>query len=175
MEARQQATRLYAALPRNLRWRLYQAVMADPQMPFRDGPDDTHVGRYFIIATGDYPAPAAQQALDQIIEQLPVTPAQREITYQVYIRHIKPLLLQVLRARRPANPFSANANAVAYRQELTQLLGAEEAIAELSNPELIGAAAMNRRKHFLNLRMNPPPNNSKGGRRKRKTRRSRKN
>ena len=71
MDTRQQATRLYAALPRNLRSRLYQAVMADPEMPFREGPD-TLTGRWFVISTGDYPAPAAQQALDAIIESIRV-------------------------------------------------------------------------------------------------------
>lgn len=169
MDAREQATRLYAALPHNLRERLYQAVMADPEMPFRDGPDDSYAGRWFIISTGNYTALAAQQALDAIIEQFPA--GQRQAMYQVYVRHLTPLVLQALRARRPANPLSQNANAVAYRRELTELLGAQAAAQELANPDALGAEAMNRRgqalKAFNNAR--------KGGRRSTKRRKPRKN
>ncbi len=168
MEVRQKAVQLYAALPRNLRAQLYGVVMADPEMPFRDGPDNSYDGRYFIIATGDYTAPAAQQALDEIIEQLPITPEQRAIAYQVYVRHLSPMVLQNLRRRRPANPLSNNNNAVAYRKNLINILGEREAAAELANPELIGAAAMNRRRHLLKMRNNATYGGRRSSRRRRR-------
>ena len=81
---RAEAIALYAALDRGRRAALYARVMANAAFPFHDGPDDSQSGRWFIIATGDYPAPVAQLGLDRIVEQLFPDPARRAIAYRVY-------------------------------------------------------------------------------------------
>lgn len=146
--------------------------MADPEIAFRNEPDNSYAGRFFAIATGNYMAPAAQQELDAIIEQLPITPEQREAVYEVYVRHLKNLHLMRLRLARPSNPLNNSNNSTNYRMELTDILGAEAAAQELANPALLGTAAMGRRKHLLKMRNNA----TRGGRRRSsKRRRSRKN
>jgi len=46
-------------------------VMEDPQNTvFRDGPDDTHVGRWFAIAMGDYKAPISSLKLSEVLDIL---------------------------------------------------------------------------------------------------------
>jgi hypothetical protein len=79
-----EAIALYAALDRSRRAALYARVMANPAFPFHDGPDVSHEGRWFIIATGDYPAPAAQVGLNRIVEQLFPDQVRRAIAYRVY-------------------------------------------------------------------------------------------
>jgi hypothetical protein len=81
---RAEAIALYAALDRGRRAALYARVMANAAFPFHDGPDDSHAGRWFIIATGNYTAPAAQVGLDSIVDQLFPDPARRAIAYRVY-------------------------------------------------------------------------------------------
>ena len=60
---------LYALLPRANRATLHSRLLADPNFEFRNGPD-TPRGRYFAIAVGDYPAPAAQLPLSRIIRAI---------------------------------------------------------------------------------------------------------
>lgn len=92
----QMASNLYAMLPRNLRLRLYDLMMADETCPFRDGPDDSPAGRWFAIATGDYKAPAAHLQLDEIVNQLPLSDVQKEQMFKTYIKHLKPLIMNYI-------------------------------------------------------------------------------
>jgi hypothetical protein len=167
------ATELYAMLPRNLRHQLYTLMMNNPNNPFHDGPDDSFSGRWFIISTGDYPAPAAQAPLNQIVGQLPLTAAQREQMYTVYVRHLKDLLTDHLRRTKPANlqSFMQNAN---YKSRLTRVHGANGLQAEIDR--LIGEYAIERRGPLIKAAVNA--GTLGGGRRRRRrrtTRRSRKN
>lgn len=86
-----EATRLYALLPRDKRNDLYNAVIGNPLFPFHDN-QDSLAGRYFVIATGDYRAPVANEPLNNIINSLAVnkgyTDAQKDQMYKVYIEEI---------------------------------------------------------------------------------------
>jgi hypothetical protein len=93
------ATNLYTMLPRNLRSRLYNQMMADESCPFRDGPDDSPEGRWFAVATGDYTAPAAHLQLDEIVKQLPLSDVQKEQMFTTYIKHLKPLIMNYVMAQ----------------------------------------------------------------------------
>jgi hypothetical protein len=61
----------WARFPRSKRGRLYMAIMNNPSNTvFRDGPDDTHVGRWFATAMGDYTAPISSLNITEIIDIL---------------------------------------------------------------------------------------------------------
>lgn len=162
------ATELYAMLPRNMRDRLYGLMMVNPNNPFRDGPDDSPAGRWFIIATGNYTAPVAQLPLNQIVNQLPLTAEQREQMYTVYVRHLKDLLIDHLRRTKPANlqSFMQNAN---YKSRLARVHGANGLQAEIDR--LMGEYAIKRRAPLLKAAENA--GTLGGGRRRRSHRRRR--
>jgi hypothetical protein len=164
------ATELYAMLPRNLRSRLYDLMMSNPNNPFHDGPDDSFVGRWFIISTGDYQAAAAQAPLNEIVGQLPLTDEQRAQMYTVYVRHLKDLLIDHLRRTKPANLQSLMQNAN-YKSRLALVHGANGLQAEITR--LIGNYAMNRRRPLIKAAVND--GTLRGGRGRRNRRRSRKN
>ena len=101
-----EATRLYALLPRDRRSDLYNAVMANPMFPFHDGPDDSHTGRYFLIATGNYRAPVANDPLNIIINGLALnegyTDAQKDIIYSCLL-YTSPSPRDRTRSRMPSS------------------------------------------------------------------------
>jgi hypothetical protein len=89
-----EATRLYALLPRNRRDELYHAVMKNPLFPFHHD-EYSYIGRYFLVATGDYTAPASNEPLNIIINDIVTNEgyndAQKNDMYKVYIEEIEKL------------------------------------------------------------------------------------
>jgi hypothetical protein len=89
------ASELYENLPRNLRGILYDAVMSNPKFPYHEGPDESFLGRFFIIATGNYTSPASSKPLNVIIDDIvnnkAFTPEQEDMIYDVYIEEIEKL------------------------------------------------------------------------------------
>jgi hypothetical protein len=61
--------RLYALLPRVNRGELHARLVANQNFETVADPD-TAAGRYFIIAVGNFPAPAAQMPLSDIIREI---------------------------------------------------------------------------------------------------------
>ena len=64
---------LWALLPREHRAEFHAKIMADPNNDyFRDGPDDSPAGRFFVIAVGDPEAyaPAALEPISVILQAL---------------------------------------------------------------------------------------------------------
>jgi hypothetical protein len=67
---RQEATDMYAEFPRPLRHYVYARIMENQDFPFHDDPNDSFEGRWFAIATGNFPAPVAQEPLHHILYSL---------------------------------------------------------------------------------------------------------
>ncbi len=85
------ATARYANFPRNRRAALHARIIGDPNSPFRDGPDDSPIGRWFAFAIGDVPAPVAELPLNEIIRQLPLTDVQKVELADIFIVHMNAL------------------------------------------------------------------------------------
>lgn len=87
-----EAINMYENLPRSKRNKLYTAVMNNPEFPFRDDPDDSYAGRWFIIATGDYEAPASRDKLDKIVnlicKEMKYNSQEKNKMYTIYIKEI---------------------------------------------------------------------------------------
>ena len=81
----------YANFPRNHRGALYSRIIRDDNSPFRDGPDNSHAGRFFAIAISDLAAPVAQAPLDEIIRALPLTDDEKVELANLFVVHMNAL------------------------------------------------------------------------------------
>jgi hypothetical protein len=92
----QNAIELYAQFSRINRNLLYSKVIAHPDFPFHDGPDDSALGRWFIIVTGDYEAPACNDSLDIIVNNIKMSEKYNDTQinriYEIYIEEINNIL-----------------------------------------------------------------------------------
>jgi hypothetical protein len=92
MDIKAIAVALYDSLPRSKRNILYNSIINHPDFPFHDDPDDSHLGRWFVIATGDYEAPASQASLDVIMNSIQGSEGYSDTVitkiYQLYIDEI---------------------------------------------------------------------------------------
>ena len=80
------ANEQFATFPRALRSSLRTRILADPESPFREGPDETWAGRGFAIALGDYPAPISLCTLTQLLDCLGLNPDQRSNLTATFVR-----------------------------------------------------------------------------------------
>jgi len=80
------ANEQFAAFPRALRVSLRNQILADPESPFREGPDETWTGRGFAIALGEYTAPISQCTLTQLLDCLGLNPDQRSNLVATFVR-----------------------------------------------------------------------------------------
>jgi len=95
MEA--EATLLYQQFPRSFRASLHKLLIKDPESPFRDGPDDSHIGRGFAIALSEYTAPITNATLPQLLNGLQLKNKDREVFTRLCVRYMTqlcPTLLQ---------------------------------------------------------------------------------
>ena len=85
-----EAINMYANFPRSKRHKLYSALMVHPDFPFHDDPDESYTGRWFVIATGNYTAPASQDGLDIVVdflcESMNYDNVQKNNIYNIYIQ-----------------------------------------------------------------------------------------
>ena len=86
-----QATRLYAQFPRPFRASLHKLLIEDPESPFRDGPDDSHIGRGFAIALSEYTAPITNSTFPQLLNGLQLKGLHREVFAGLCVRYMTQL------------------------------------------------------------------------------------
>ncbi len=72
---------LYQLLPRANRNEFRERLLQSYEFNFVNGPNNSPAGRYFAIAVGDYPAPAAQLPLSDIIRE--IEPDNQEFIHKV--------------------------------------------------------------------------------------------
>jgi hypothetical protein len=93
MSLRNIGDRLYTVLPRSRRGVLYRRIMSNPEFPFHDDANDSAAGRWFVVATGNHEAPAAQLSLSKIIDEVSrhmnYTEEQKEVMFKVYVEEIE--------------------------------------------------------------------------------------
>ena len=96
---------LWALLPRANRAEFQNRVRTNPNNEyFTDGPDTSHVGRGWYISTGDFPAPAAQQALIPIVDMLELTAENRKNFRDLLIAILRTYLGEIGGIEIPAEP-----------------------------------------------------------------------
>ena len=178
-----EATRLYALLPRDKRNDLYNAVIGNPLFPFHDGPDTSHAGRYFLIATGDYRAPVANDPLDNIINSIALnkgyTDDQKNDMYRVYIEEIDNITGGYKRRGRNVAAFTQTIGRVKTPRNHAVMPENAEAIVRsflsgMNGNRGLGTSVNEERKRLQELASRPFGAPGAGKRKTRKSRKSRK-
>lgn len=80
------ATKAYAAFPKSLRPSLHARILADPESPFREGPDETWTGRGFAIALSDYSAPITNCSLPELLNCMGLSDRVRAELVATFVR-----------------------------------------------------------------------------------------
>jgi len=88
------AAQLYESFPRHLRGELRARILADPESPFREGPDDSWTGRGFAIALSNYSAPITNCTLPQLFECMGLNNEQKRELAATFLRWMQSIIGQ---------------------------------------------------------------------------------
>jgi hypothetical protein len=99
-----EAAQLYESFPRHLRPELRVRILADPESPFREGPDETWTGRGFAIALSDSNTPITNCTLPQLFECMGLNNDQKRELAATFLRWMRVLRGSAPRGSAPFEP-----------------------------------------------------------------------
>lgn len=83
----------YKKFHRSKRGILYNLVLAHPEFPFRETSENSELGLWFEVSTGDYKSPISKQSLTEVVTILSkihrYNQAQKYKIYSIYISAMK--------------------------------------------------------------------------------------
>jgi hypothetical protein len=89
-----EAAQLYESFPRHLRPELRARILADPESPFHEGPDETWTGRGFAFTLSDSSAPITNCTLPQLFECMGLNNEQKRELAATFLRWMRVLTEQ---------------------------------------------------------------------------------